>query len=147
MIQYYLLIRFWHLFLVFSTCKFFHLEKMFSKLTQTFYRATLLHADYNFDIFFSNCLPFKMFWWNLVSKCSVIEMHWNLVQKYVQMLHVEFFFIQLCSNNPIILNSLNTRYSRVPKTVYVYVLLIDSCTSMKEWFAVCLPHLCSFVGR
>ena len=44
------------LILVFSTCKFFHLEKMFSKLTQTFYRATLLHADYNFDIFL-----FKLF--------------------------------------------------------------------------------------
>ena len=38
------------------------------KLTQIYYRGALLHAVYNFEFLFSEFLPFKLHWTNLVSK-------------------------------------------------------------------------------
>ena len=55
----------------------------FSKLTEMWYRHTLLCPYFEFNVLFSKFLTFIFFWANLVPKSEVLWINWNLVQECI----------------------------------------------------------------
>ena len=68
----------------------------FSKSTEIWYRDTLLHADYDFNVSFFNILSVVFFWANLFSKSEDLPTDWNLVQGYITICLLRFWclFVQ-----------------------------------------------------
>ena len=75
-------------------------EKLkFSKLTQIWYRRTLLYVNFIFNVCFSKFLSFILFWANFVLKSEVLQLNQNLVQGYTAICLLRFqrlFFHIFC---------------------------------------------------
>ena len=52
----------------------------FSKLTEIWYRDTLLCAYYDFNVYCFKIIFIHIFWANLVLKSNVFQIDWNLIQ-------------------------------------------------------------------
>ena len=68
----------------------------FSKLTAIWYRDTLLHTYYDFNVYFFKILIIFL-WANLVPKSEVLQFNWNLVQGYIAifLLHFCVYFFKI----------------------------------------------------
>ena len=65
----------------------------FSKLNEILYRDTLLHAYYDFHVYFFKILSFILFWANLVPKSNVLQIDWNLIQGHIVICWLRFWCV------------------------------------------------------
>ena len=58
----------------------FYINLKFSKLTEIWYRGTLLYVCYDFNVYCFKILFIHIFWTNLIPKSEVLQIDWNFVQ-------------------------------------------------------------------
>ena len=57
--------------------------KKFFKLTEIWYSDRLLYAYFNFFVYFFKIFVIHTFWENLVAKSAVLQINWNLIERYI----------------------------------------------------------------
>ena len=65
----------------------------FFKLTKNWYRGRFLYVYFDFNVHFFKIFVIHIFWANLVSKPEVLQINWNLVQAYIAICSLRFWYL------------------------------------------------------